>query len=210
MCWFILLSTTLGLAFLGSIWHKAQYGLYISLATWYTICIVEMSAFFGLMSWTVSCKKTLFDLISFIFRGVGARSVVPSPHFGRPSLWSILLIGKTEWRTRRVIYYQCGLVKMETSPIAPITCKELCCLFHQGVEYQDDNQGTGAVHHVPMPCCLLWVMNHENSFCWLNISVILLSIASSFYRLSVSTIFSSIAISLLIAVSFLFLVKVPV
>ena len=64
-------------------------------------------------------KKTFSELISIIFRGVGARSVVPSPHFGRPSLWSILLIGKIEWSTRRVIYYQRGLVKMETSPNRP-------------------------------------------------------------------------------------------
>ena len=80
---------------------------------------------------------------------------------------------------------------------AQITCKELYCLFHQGVEYQDDNQGTGAIHHVPLPRCLLWVMNHE----------------SSFYLLSVSIIFSSIAISLLIFVSRLWiqlLVSVPV
>ena len=61
-------------------------------------------------------RKTLLELISFIFRGVGARSVVPSPHFGRPSLWSILLIGKIEWRTRSLIYYQRGLFKMEACP----------------------------------------------------------------------------------------------
>ena len=72
-----------------------------------------MSAFFGLFSCTVCHKKSLLELIPFIFRGVGARSVVPSPHFGRPSLWSILLIGKIEWRTRSLI---CGLVKIEARP----------------------------------------------------------------------------------------------
>ena len=77
---------------------------------------------------------------------------MPSPHFGRPSLWSILLIGKIEWRTRSLIYYQRGLFKMEA---CPNNMQRTVLSFHQGVEYQDDNQGTGALHHVPLPRCLL-------------------------------------------------------
>ena len=96
----------------------AQYVLYISLVSWYTIALSICRLSSG-WCYELCVAKTLFELISFIFRGVGARSVVPSPHFGRPSLWSILLIGKIEWSTRRVIYYQRGLVKMETSPNRP-------------------------------------------------------------------------------------------
>ena len=177
----------------------AQYGLYISLVSWYTIALSICLLSSG-WCYELCVAKTLFELISFIFRGVGARSVVPSPHFGRPSLWSILLIGKIEWRTRRVIYYQYGLVKMEARPN---NMQKTVLSFSSGSGISRRQSGNWRCTSCSFAS--LSFVSHESRKFFLSTKCfsILLSITSSFHRLSVSRIFSSIAISILLFVSVL-------